>query len=63
MLKRYCNKCTKEIPEGSTYYNIDINRIGPDITGLGFEVSIKEIKMDICEDCFKNMIEQTGVKT
>lgn len=48
MLRRFCNQCDREIPEGVPYYSIIMYR--------GTEEFDKESvgEMDMCEECYKS---------
>ena len=56
MLKRFCNKCNREISENESYYNITMNHVGKDPVAGAFDISDKAIAMDMCEDCFSMVI-------
>ena len=62
MLKRFCNKCNREIFENESYYSITMNHVGKDPIVGEFDISDKAIAMDMCEECFKKLIKNEESK-
>lgn len=58
MLKRFCNKCNKEISENESYYSITMNHVGKDPVVGAFDISDKAIAMDMCEECFNSIMSR-----
>ena len=61
MLKRFCNRCKKEL-KNKTYYELDINKWGK----YDNQKTQKEEKeyfpklYDLCEDCYKELLKFLG---
>ena len=61
MLKRFCNKCKKEIPKKDNFYRFSIVQVGYP-TWTQDEVSVEVGTLDYCLDCFDEMIASMGVE-
>ena len=57
MLKRFCNKCNKEITSGQSYCSIKVSHIIKDPVIGEFTISDKDLELDMCEDCFNSIME------
>ena len=62
MIRRFCNVCNKEIAENESYYGITMNHVGKDPVVGTFDISDKEVIMDMCEDCFESIINRKEEK-
>ena len=50
MIKRFCNKCKKEIEGFRSYFHLDVTRV--DMTGY----EEREISsLDLCDDCMEEI--------
>ena len=58
MLKRFCNKCKKEIPDGNPYYHIAIDREGPDTTFFTPPPPVRIGEADFCEKCAEVILKE-----
>lgn len=61
MLRRICNKCEREIPDGESYYSLTLNHIGKDPVLKAVDISYKTIAMDMCEECFEKMMKKEEI--
>lgn len=60
MLKRFCNKCKKEIPEKTFFYRFTIEQV----SWVPFNKCSEAVKeagtVDCCVDCFDELLEIAG---
>lgn len=61
MLKRFCNRCGKEL-KNKVYYEVDINKWGKYDNQIQNEVEEGYFPklFDLCEDCYKELLEFLG---
>ena len=60
MLKRFCNRCEKDL-KGKNYYEIEINKWGKYGNQIQNEVEEYFPKLyDLCEDCYKELLKFLG---
>jgi hypothetical protein len=60
MLKRFCNRCDKDL-KNKNYYEIEINKWGKYGNQIQNEVEECFPKLyDLCEDCYKQLLKFLG---
>lgn len=60
MIKRFCNRCEKDL-KNKTYYELDVNKWGKYGNQIQNEVEDYFPKLyDLCEDCYKELLKFLG---